>query len=78
MSEKAKLFKSGGSQAVRLPKAYRFQGQTEVVVRRQGNCVILEPVLMEWSEQFLKIAGSSRDFPYIEDDTEADAGPDFD
>lgn len=38
----AKLFTSGGSQAVRLPKAYRFEGQ-EVSIRRDGDAVILEP-----------------------------------
>ena len=40
---RAKLFKHGGSQAVRLPKAFRFAG-TEVSVRRDGEAVILEPV----------------------------------
>jgi antitoxin VapB len=39
----AKLFQHGGSQAVRLPKAFRFEG-TEVSVRREGDAVILEPV----------------------------------
>lgn len=40
---RAKLFMHGGSQAVRLPKAFRFEG-TEVEVRREGDRVILEPV----------------------------------
>ena len=40
---RAKLFTHGGSQAVRLPKAFRFQG-TEVRARREGDQVILEPV----------------------------------
>jgi antitoxin VapB len=40
---RAKLFKNGRSQAVRLPRAFRFQG-TEVTVRREGEAVILEPV----------------------------------
>jgi antitoxin VapB len=40
---RAKLFTHGGSQAVRLPKAFRFAG-TEVRVRRDGERVILEPV----------------------------------
>ena len=39
----AKIFRHGGSQAVRLPKAFRFEG-TEVSVRREGDAVILEPV----------------------------------
>jgi len=41
---RAKLFTHGGSQAVRLPKAFRFEG-TEVSVRREGDAVILEPVV---------------------------------
>ncbi len=40
----AKLFQNGGSQAVRLPKECRFQGQEEVVARREGQRVILEPI----------------------------------
>jgi antitoxin VapB len=36
----AKLFMHGRSQAVRLPKEFRFEG-TEVFVRRAGNDVIL-------------------------------------
>ena len=40
---RAKLFQHGGSQAVRLPKAFRFEG-TEVSVRREGDQVILEPI----------------------------------
>ena len=34
MKERAKLFTSGGSQAVRLPKAYRFENQREVLISR--------------------------------------------
>ena len=40
----AKLFTNGGSQAVRLPKAYRFDG-SYVYVRREGSAVILEPAV---------------------------------
>jgi antitoxin VapB len=36
----AKLFTHGGSQAVRLPKEFRFEG-TEVYVRRAGQDVVL-------------------------------------
>ncbi len=42
----AKLFKSGRSQAVRLPRAFRFEGQ-EVRVRRFGLGVLLEPVQID-------------------------------
>ena len=44
----AKLFWSGRSQAVRLPKEFRFQG-SEVRIRRRGKAVILEPAADDWS-----------------------------
>jgi len=44
----AKLFWSGRSQAVRLPKEFRLPGE-EVRIRRHGNAVILEPVADDWS-----------------------------
>jgi len=40
---RARLFWSGGSQAVRLPKAMRFSGK-QVLVRRRGAAIILEPL----------------------------------
>nr|WP_145550302.1 type II toxin-antitoxin system VapB family antitoxin [Variovorax boronicumulans] len=43
----AKLFKSGRSQAVRLPKELRFEGE-EVVARRFGNGVLLLPMAAPW------------------------------
>jgi len=44
----AKIFWSGRSQAVRLPRAFRFSGN-EVRIRRHGNAVILEPVADDWA-----------------------------
>lgn len=44
----AKLFWTGRSQAVRLPKEFRFEGEA-VRIRRQGNAVILEPVAPDWA-----------------------------
>ncbi|MFM7393671.1 MAG: antitoxin [Cyanobium sp.] len=43
----ARLFQSGRSQAVRLPKAYRFSG-TEVIVKHFGNGVLLLPIDDPW------------------------------
>jgi antitoxin VapB len=54
---RAKLFQNGGSQAVRLPKAYRFAAQREVLVHREGRRVILEPA-DEWSLEFRRCLGS--------------------
>ena len=57
---RAKLFQNGGSQAVRLPKACRFPGQEEVLVRREGRRVILEPA-DEWSDEFRACLGAWRE-----------------
>jgi antitoxin VapB len=67
---RAKLFTHGGSQAVRLPKAFRFEGK-EVTVRREGEAVILEPVApsapptrAELEAMFARIAAlGGADFP---------------
>jgi antitoxin VapB len=37
----ARLFQSGGSQAVRLPKEFRFEGAEEVEIFRRGDEVVL-------------------------------------
>ena len=47
MPKTAKLFWSGRSQAVRLPKEFRMEGR-EVRIRRQGATVILEPIASDW------------------------------
>jgi antitoxin VapB len=44
----ARLFQSGRSQAVRLPKEYRFEG-VEVAVRHFGNGVLLLPIDAPWA-----------------------------
>lgn len=55
---KAKIFQNGGSQAVRLPKNCRFPDQQrEVLVRRVGRRVILEPA-DEWTPDFLELNGA--------------------
>ena len=43
----AKIFWTGRSQAVRLPKEFRFD-TAEVRIRRHGNSVILEPAPENW------------------------------
>jgi antitoxin VapB len=53
VSARAKIFKHGRSQAVRLPKEFRFAGD-EVRITKVGNRVILEPVdapqAMPWGQ----------------------------
>ena len=43
----AKLFQNGQSQAVRLPKEFRFEG-TEVFIKRMGEAVVLLPHHSAW------------------------------
>lgn len=57
-TKKAKLFMNGGSQAVRLPRFARFpEGNTDVLVRKEGNRVILQLPDM-WSTSFHELLGS--------------------
>ena len=51
----AKIFQHGGSQAVRLPKAFRFDG-TEVYIEKQGGNVLLKPVPARKFRSFTEIA----------------------
>lgn len=44
----ARVFWSGRSQAVRLPKDFRFEGDV-VRIHRHGAAVILEPIPADWS-----------------------------
>ena len=52
----AKLFQNGQSQAVRLPKSFRFEG-TEVTIKRVGEGILLLP-LKHSAEQLLNLLES--------------------
>ena len=63
MATTARLFKNGRSQAVRLPKDFRFEGD-EVSIRREGKRVILEPVpRRRWPKGYWKSWKVSADLP---------------
>ncbi len=57
----AKVFWSGRSQAVRLPKGFRFDTD-EVRIRRHGAAVILEPAPKDWAWLDAVIAAPDEDF----------------
>jgi antitoxin VapB len=57
----AKLFMNGRSQAVRLPKEFRFEG-TEVFVKRMGNAVLLLPFHEPWETLFASLEQFSEDY----------------
>jgi virulence-associated protein VagC len=64
--QRARVFWSGRSQAVRLPKAFRFSTK-EVAIRQEGRSVVLEPIEIErddkgWPEAWWRLAGSAPEF----------------
>jgi antitoxin VapB len=58
---KAKVFTSGNSQAIRLPKEFRFSG-TEVEISRRGDEVILRERLLTPADGFRLLASLPDDF----------------
>ena len=57
----AKIFKNGKSQAIRLPKEYRFQG-SKVYVKQIGNAVVLIPEQDSWQTLIESLVQFSDDF----------------
>ena len=57
----ARIFQSGRSQAVRLPKAYRFDG-TQVFIKKVGDAVVLMPYQGGWQTLFDSLNEFSDDF----------------
>ncbi len=57
----AKLFKNGQSQAVRLPKEFRFEGE-KVFIKRIGKATILFSVKNPWEVLFDSLKKFSSDF----------------
>ncbi len=53
MTQTAKLFMNGRSQAVRLPAEFRFAGR-EVFVERRGDAVLLTPKPLGWDDFFAR------------------------
>ena len=74
MGATAKLFKHGRSQAVRLPKAFRFEG-AEVRITQVGDRVILEPAdsdrAMPWS-----LIDATGDTPFMAEGRDQPSMPD--
>jgi antitoxin VapB len=57
----AKIFQNGQSQAVRLPKEFRFD-DSEVFIKKSGNVVQLIPRTDSWNSLFGSLTKFSRDF----------------
>ena len=67
MTAIAKIFKNGQSQAVRLPKKFRFENQDELFVKKVENGIILLPKNDKsiWDNMFDKLDEFSDDFMEI-------------
>lgn len=63
----AKVFTTGRSQAVRIPKEYRFACD-EVLIEREGERVILTPRPRSWRDYFARASRFSEDYPDSIDD----------
>ena len=57
----AKIFQNGKSQAVRLPKEFRFD-DTEVFIKKSGHVVFLIPRDESWEILFSTLKKFSNDF----------------
>jgi len=65
MISTAKLFKNGQSQAVRLPKEYRFDNEKEVYIKKVNGVVVLIPksdTKNVWNRIFKSLEDISADF----------------
>ena len=73
---RAKIFKNGDSQAIRIPKEFRFQGK-EVYIRKEGDNVIISPIEDAVDRLWKTISSLSDDFkiernqPKLFDDRES-------
>ena len=57
----ARVFMTGRSQAVRLPKEFRFDTD-RVVIRREGRNVVLSPIYKDWDDYLENGARFTDDF----------------
>ena len=59
--KRAKLFQSGQSQAVRLPKEFRFDG-SQVFIKKSGSAVVLIPLVDSWDSLISSLDKFSKDY----------------
>jgi antitoxin VapB len=57
----AKVFKSGNSQAVRIPREFKIE-EDEVEIRREGKALVLEPRKRSWTTLFESLDKFTDDF----------------
>ncbi len=72
----AKIFQNGQSQAVRLPKEFRFE-DSEVFIKKSGNVVQLIPRSDSWNSLFGSLKKFSREFMSERTQPDLDKREDF-
>jgi antitoxin VapB len=79
MTATAKLFTTGGSQAIRLPKEFRFTGKTVRLRRTRKGVVQILPDddLEERRRKFMKFAGAFPNLPDVPPHSAPDVPRDF-
>jgi antitoxin VapB len=73
MSTVAKLFRNGRSQAVRLPREFRFEGD-RVRLRRVGRGVLVEPMTTDVADWFAELDRFTSE-PFMPDGREQPRAP---
>ena len=68
----ARLFTNGRSQAVRLPKGFRFEGVREVSLEREGEAIILRPVPRRSIETLIQSLSKFENLPERDQPSQAD------
>jgi antitoxin VapB len=77
MSTITKIFKSGGSQAVRIPKEYRLPGNEVRIRQVPGGGLLIEPVKTDIEAWFARIAADLEKYGPLElDIDEPEVPPD--
>lgn len=74
--QQAKLFQNGQSQAVRLPKDFRFEGNS-VAIKRVGKAVVLLPYNEPWDTLLDSLSMFSSDFMDERNQPPVDVREDF-
>ena len=69
--KKAKIFQNGKSQAIRIPREYRFNSK-EVAVTPLGKGIVLQPILYSWKEVFNAITPTNDFLPKGIDNLDTD------
>ena len=75
--ETAKLFQSGNSQAIRLPKAYRLPGK-KVYLKRMGKGILVLPEDSGWASMIESLSEFDEDFMADRNQPSQQHRPEFD